>query len=72
MLFPTTFIVDLKPGMNGKIIRPEMKKRMPANWNGALYFRPILTPTKAVAHSMHAMMAKKWVDLCAGCEFNFL
>lgn len=61
---------NLKLGINGSIIKPERKKRIPANWKGAVYFSPIFIPTKAVAHSTQAIMARKVVDLLKGMSFK--
>jgi hypothetical protein len=40
---------------------PDKKKRIPANCKGVVYFKPILTPTKAVDHRRQATMAKNVV-----------
>ena len=47
--------------VTGRISKPAIKKRMPANCNGVVYCSPILIPTKAVDHNKQAIMARKYV-----------
>lgn len=62
----------LSLGMKGRISSPDKKKRIPANWNGDVYCSPILIPTKAVAQSTQATMARKVVDLIKDENFKGL
>ena len=48
--------------MKGRMIKPERKKRMPANCNGVEYCKPILMAVKGVAQSKQANMANTVVD----------
>ncbi len=52
----------LKSLIKGNINKPEIKKRIPANCNGVVYFNPILMAVKGVAHNKHANIAKKVVE----------